>query len=302
MHHLLTCYYISVATLVQKILIGEVFGSGVVTTPVNNGFTISGNDLTVNVEVVRDTSALTLVKISRTALQTQTRKDCVRLHTDRMSWYGGAQQRLQFWPIEKLSYSNRAYVTQEENNFAITERYWLNSEGSFIYVEPEVPLFIDQNQDDNSLCLTGKRQLPYDTHTPGSFSLSYYIGVGLNAKDAHLSAVSQYLKKPMGHPADRMVRYPVWSTWAKFKVNIDETVVQTFADEIVSNRFTNSQFEIDDDWEDCYGALTFRTSKFSDIKQTTDTLKSKGFKVTLWVHPFINVNCDPWFTQAKENG
>lgn len=271
-------------------------------TAINNGFTLSGNGFTVQVSTMVDTSALTLIRITRTANQTQTRKDCVRLLTDRMSWYGGAQQRLQFWPIEKLSYSDRAYVTQEENNFAITERYWLNSEGSFIYVEPEVPLFIDQNQDDNSLCLTGKRQMPYDTHTAGSFSFNYYIGVGLNAKDAHLSAVTRLLQKPTGHPADRMVRYPVWSTWARYKVNIDETVVQTFADEIVSNQFTNSQFEIDDDWEVCYGALTFRTSKFSNIKETTDTLKAKGFAVTLWVHPFINVNCEPYYTQAKTNG
>lgn len=233
---------------------------------------------------------------------TQTRKDCIRLLTDRMSWYGGAQQRLQFWPIEKLTYKDRAYVTQEENNFAITERYWLNSEGSFIYVEPDVPLFIDQNQDDNSLCLTANRTLPYNTHTTGSFEFTYHIGVGRNAKDTHLSAVSRFLNKPTGHPADLMVRRPVWSTWARYKAAINEAVVQTFADEINNNQFTNSQFEIDDDWEDCYGALTFRTSNFTNITKTTETLKTKGFAVTLWVHPFINVNCEPWYTLAKNNG
>lgn len=281
---------------------GEAFGSALVISSIDNGFVFTGNGFTVQASVVLDTSSLTLIRVTRTATQTQTRKDCVRLLTDRMSWYGGAQQRLQFWPIEKLTYSDRAYVTQEENNLAITERYWLNSEGSFIYVEPEVPLFLDQNQNDNSLCLVAKRQSPYDTHTAGAFSFNYYIGVAPNAKDAHLAAVARFLNKPTGHPADRMVRYPVWSTWARYKVDIDETVVQTFADEIVNNRFTNSQFEIDDDWEDCYGALTFRTSKFSNIAQTTQTLRDKGFMVTLWVHPFINVNCEPWFTTAKTNG
>lgn len=287
----------------QKILLGEVFGSTLMINSITNGLIVTnGNGLSVQFDVVVDTSDLTLIHVTRTAPQTDVRKDCVRLLTDRMSWYGGAQQRLQYWPIEKLTYSNQAYVSQEAQNFAITERYWLNSLGSFIYVEKEVPLFIDQNQNDNSLCLIAKRALPYDTHTLGSFQFNYYIGVGKNAKDAHLSAVSRFLNKPTGYPAERMVQYPVWSTWAKYKRDIDQVVVQTFADEIIANRFTNSQFEIDDDWEDCYGALSFRKSKFDNITMTTETLKQKGFKVTLWVHPFINIDCEPYYTTAKTNG
>lgn len=49
-------------------------------------------------------------------------------------------------------------------------------------------------------------------------------------------------------------------------------------------------------------ALTFRKSKFPNIKSTTDALKALGFRVTLWIHPFINSNCEPWHQNAVSKG
>lgn len=100
-----------------------------------------------------------------------------------------------------------------------------------------------------------------------------------------------------------MVREPVWSTWARYKVDVNEAVVTQFANEILDNGF-KGQFELDDDWEECYGALTFNTNanKFPNIKKLTDSLHEKGFRVTLWVHPFINVGCEKYFNDAKSKG
>lgn len=296
---------IAVTEVVQQIQLGEQFGTDMKITSTSTGFTVTGGNpsVTVTVTVVTDTQALALIRISRTAAQTDVRTDCIRLQSDQMSWYGGPQQRRQYWPIDKLSYADGySYVTKEADSCAITERYWLNSRGSFLYVDADVPLFLDQNRHNNSLCLIAKRSLPYDTHTAGTFQFSYYVGVSADARAAHMQAVDRFLGKPSGHPAERMVQYPVWSTWAKFLRDIDETVVLNFADEINANGFKNSQFEIDDDWEVCYGALTFRTSKFPNIKDTTDQLKAKGFAVTLWIHPFINVDCEPYYSDALSKG
>ena len=43
-----------------------------------------------------------------------------------------------------------------------------------------------------------------------------------------------------------MMKSPIWSTWARYKVNINESVILTYADEILSHGFSNSQLEIDD--------------------------------------------------------
>lgn len=257
--------------------------------------------MSINLNITEDTDAFTIMRITRSVPEASTRKDCVRLQSDQMSWYGGPQQKYQYWPIDKLTFDNYSYVTKEADNCAIAERYWLNSRGSFVYVEPQVPLFLEQNLNGNNLCFIAEKKLPYDTHTAGEFTFNYYIGVGKTARDTHLAAVERFLKKPTGHPAESMVRNPIWSTWARYYRDINETVVRTLADEIISNGFTG-QFEIDDDWEICYGALTFNESKFPDIKNLTTALKAQGFNVTLWIHPFINKECTEYYTTATNNG
>lgn len=299
---LIICAFYTDTEVVQKILFGEEFGTTTAFTATDSGTIISGNGLTLTINVVLDTTNFTLVHISRTVAETTTLTDCVRLQSDQMNWFGGPQQKFQYWPIEKLSFTDYSYVTKELDNCGIAERYWLNSRGSFIYVEPQVPLFLTQNSGDNQMCLVAKRELPYDTHTAGSFTFGYYIGMGKTPQDAHMMAVDQFLGKPSGHPADAMVRYPIWSTWARYSRDIDTDVVTTLAAEIIANGFTNGQFEIDDLWEVCYGSLTFNETRFADIKTLTTSLKAQGFRVTLWVHPFINKGCEPYYTTALTNG
>lgn len=46
-----------------------------------------------------------------------------------------------------------------------------------------------------------------------------------------------------------MVQRPIWSTWARYKVNINDSVVRSFAQQIVDHGFRDGQLEIDDFWE-----------------------------------------------------
>lgn len=66
--------------------------------------------------------------------------------------------------------------------------------------------------------------------------------------------------------------------------------------------YFRSQLEIDDGWEVCYGSLEFNTTKFPNIKATTDAIKRKGFRVALWIHPFINKDCEPYYSNALNAG
>ena len=50
-----------------------------------------------------------------------------------------------------------------------------------------------------------------------------------------------------------MVTQPVWSTWARYKQDINQSVVLDFAHSIKDRGFDNSQVEVDDKWERCYG-------------------------------------------------
>lgn len=127
-------------------------------------------------------------------------------------------------------------------------------------------------------------------------------GIFEDVRKAHEYAVEKYLEKPTGIPDEKMIKYPIWSTWARHKRDVNHDVVLKFADEINKHGFPHSQLEIDDHWETCYGSQTIDEGRFPNMKGTVGQLKEKGFRVTLWTHPFINKGCEPWYSEAKEKG
>ena len=219
--------------------------------------------------------------------------DCylVSKSSDNTEWFGGPQLKYQHWPIQNMYYEEEAYVPTHPKNIATVERYWLSSKGIYIFVNEKDPLFIDQNNyKDKHLCLIAKNKPPYRTRS--QITLNYQIGIFPDPRIAHENVIKRYFSKPTGHPNERMVTHPIWSTWARYKVNVNDQVVRDFAKEIKTNGFENSQIEIDDNWETCYGSANFDTKKFPDIKSLTSDLKKDNFRVTLWIHPFINKDCN----------
>ncbi|KAF4525153.1 hypothetical protein B566_EDAN014770 [Ephemera danica] len=217
-------------------------------------------------------------------------RDCVSFGT--ANWYGGPEQKEQLWPVEKLKKRDYSYVTKEDDNMGIAERIWINSEGIYFYVAPEIPLYIDSNvNDDNRLCFVSKFDRPY--LPVAELQLRYSLCSLPDAIQAqnHYVTVTLPNGKPRAVPDLRMIEHPIWSTWARYKRDINESVVEAFANEILFYGYLNSQIEIDDLWETCYGELTFDLQKFPDPAGLTQRLKAIGYRVTLWVHPFVNFNC-----------
>lgn len=290
--------------LVQQILLSANLDPAAVYSETATGFTLTnaaGDGTVLELSKDIDQAAYSQFSVIRNnVLRTVQHVDCVNLL--RTNWYGGPQQKHQYWPVQKLRFERYSMLSKEADNSAVGDRYWLNALGSFLYVDETAPLFVDQNLGQPGfLCLEARSALPYDTHGP-DYDFRYTIGVGADARAVHMSAVANILGKPSGHPAESMVSEPIWSTWARYKRDIDATVVQTFASEIIANGF-RGQYELDDDWEVCYGALTFNRVKFPDIRATVASIKAKGFeRVTLWIHPFINKGCEPWYSDAKRRG
>lgn len=288
--------------IIQRVHLGKAFDKNISFTDIDNGFVLHGSEQNVEFKVVEDSDDFTLVKVSNFLKKNQKANHCIDLLTNRgVNWFGGPQIFYQYWPVEKLQFEDFSYVPKQQDNVGVAERYWLNSRGGFIYVNDTTPLFLDQNVNGNTICFKAKSALPYNTRRE-SINLIYNLGFGKDAKQAHKEAIKHFLNKPTGVPDRRMVQHPIWSTWARYKANITETTVESFASEIEKYGFNNSQLEIDDDWEICYGALTFSESKFPKIRQLTDSLRARGFRVTLWIHPFINKGCEPWYSEAKDKG
>jgi len=224
--------------------------------------------------------------------------DCFQL-TDDTQWFGGPQFRHQHWPVQNMYYEEEPYLPTQRGNMALAERYWLSSKGIYIYVNEASPLFLDQNNyRDKYLCMIAKNKAPYRHRD--TIEITYTLGVFSDPKTAHQYAVKNHLGKPKSLPNERMIRHPLWSTWARYKVNVTQKVMETYADEIIAYNFNNSQIEIDD-WETCYGSAEFDPVRFPNVSALLQRLKNEDFHVILWIHPFINRNCEPAYSTALNN-
>ncbi|XP_049939052.1 myogenesis-regulating glycosidase-like [Schistocerca serialis cubense] len=176
-----------------------------------------------------------------------------------------------------------SYVPKKDGKVGIAVRYWLFSDGRFVHVPPYVPLFVEQNTNDSkdALCFIAENADPYPTRRQGNV-LEFNLCTYDNVKQAHEYAIENFLGKPEAIPDERMATHPVWSTWARHKKDIDDATVRQIAADIIAHGFNESQLQVDDYWESCYGSLTFDTDKFPDVKTMVDDLHKLGYRVTLW--------------------
>ncbi|XP_075235665.1 myogenesis-regulating glycosidase-like [Lycorma delicatula] len=218
----------------------------------------------------------------------------------RANWFGGPEIIHQVWPIEKLVLEEVPYVTQMFGNIAKAEPYWLNSKGAYIYVSPGTPLFVDSNNHrTDTICFIANDVAPYLKREKRV--LEYNLCGFNDPREAQEHAIATFIGKPSGLPDIRMIEHPVWSTWVRYRFVVNETSVLQFANDIVRHGFSNSQIEIDDNWEACYGSTKFNTSRFPDLKELIKKLKNLGFRITIWVHPFVNEDC-PTYSHLKNQG
>ena len=206
-------------------------------------------------------------------------------------WYGAAEVKVQKWPVEKWTRNVEAYVTGDSyagQYGGVQERYWLSSNGIALFVNKKVPLFVGMNQNgDNLLRFVSQYKKPYVNVNNRATFLEYTIIQSNDVKETHEHVVGVLFPKPVNIPDERMFTHPIWSTWAVYKKNINQESVLKFANKINSHGFNNSQIEIDDDWTPSYGHWDFDHAKFTDPKMMVSKLQTLGFRVTVWVHPFV---------------
>ncbi|XP_023942929.2 myogenesis-regulating glycosidase-like [Bicyclus anynana] len=281
--------------------IGRTLYSPFTSEDIEGGVLVHIGSANLTVRTVRDDAADARgIKIKWDSYEPLRFEDCFDFGSKH--WYAGPMQIDQIYPIEGAQQNYSAYVSKETDNGAIVERYWLNSAGEYIYVNPQVPLFVDYYLiQPNHICFGAQQAAPYSSRRNHT-ELSYDFWLLADVKKAHKHAVAHYLGKPSGLPDFRMVQHPIWSTWAQYSQNITEEKVLEYAQQIVDYGFNNSQLEIDDLWETCYGTLEVDTNKFPNLTNLVEEVKALGFRVTIWVHPFINNNCEEIYTEALNNG
>lgn len=128
------------------------------------------------------------------------------------------------------------------------------------------------------MCFTAKVVEPY--RKVKNF-LSFRVCKFSNPREAHENAIKDFLGMPTSIPDPYVVIYPIWSTWARYKVNVNSSSVYDYAKEIVKYGFPKGTLEIDDNWETCYGSMEFNKTRFENINELVNRLRKSILKMHL---------------------
>ncbi len=204
---------------------------------------------------------------------------------------GNSQAGAQWFPLENGSFTRCPLQTGDQNN--IITPLWLTSNGAGLFVDSYGPM-----------CVSLDNIMFSITSTTNNFS--YYILVDKNIPSTYKDWISTnftYKKawQPVPIPAPQMFQGPVWSTWAEYPLfNVNQSNVLSLAQDIKSLGFTYSVLEIDDTWQPAWGDTDFDKTKFPDPASMITQLHDMGFKVSLWVPPFVNDNSSNFNTSTKK--
>lgn len=101
--------------------------------------------------------------------------------------------------------------------------------------------------------------------------------------------VSQAYFPPSGTwPDELMFTAPQYNLWIELLYNPTQEKVLEYAKAVLANGMPPGVIMIDDNWHEPYGTWTFHPARFPNPKEMTDRLHEMGFKVMLWVCPFVS--------------
>lgn len=93
---------------------------------------------------------------------------------------------------------------------------------------------------------------------------------------------------------------PQFNTWMELVKDQTEENVLSYAQGLVENGYKRGILIIDDGWQENHGVWRFNAKKFKDPKGMIDKLHRMGFKVMLWVSPWICPDSDEFLELSRD--
>ena len=114
---------------------------------------------------------------------------------------------------------------------------------------------------------------------------------GANLRAAFLGASKKHFPASGKTPDLALIAKPQWNTWVELAYNQNQEAILAYAKGIEANGFpAGGVIMIDDTWQHGYGVWDFDRRRFPDPKAMCDELHAEGYKVMLWVCPFVSMD------------
>ena len=109
-------------------------------------------------------------------------------------------------------------------------------------------------------------------------------------RGAYLHAMRQVFPPKGKMPPVEFFSAPQLNTWIELTYNQNQKDILDYAKSMLVNGVPAGVLMIDDTWQAGYGDWRFEPSRFPDPKALMDDLHGLGFKVMLWVCPYVGMD------------
>lgn len=110
---------------------------------------------------------------------------------------------------------------------------------------------------------------------------------GTTLREAALHAGADFFPPSGKIPDPMLFTHPQFNTWIELTYDQNQRDVLAYARAIVANGFPPAVLMIDEGWAEGYGVWDFHRGRFPDPQAMMDELHGMGFKVMLWICPYI---------------
>ena len=124
---------------------------------------------------------------------------------------------------------------------------------------------------------------------------------GNTLASVHSYVTEQFFPHDGRIPDPLLFTNPQYNTWIELTYDQRETRIRKYAEDIIANDFPAGVLMIDDNWQQDYGVWDFHPGRFTKPKDMVDSLHSQGFKVMLWVCPFVSPDCETFRELERKN-
>ena len=189
---------------------------------------------------------------------------------DGEKWWGSITDLGNIMPFDDQTSVRFNHQTQNFNNQ--TTPLLVSNKGRYIWSDSPLSAVIK----DGVISLQAAR---------GTIEL---VEAGTNLKEAFCAASKAHMPSSGAVPPELFFSVPQYNTWIELIYNQNQADIMKYAHSIVDNGFPTGILMVDDNWQKYYGYFEFRPDRFPDPKGMIDELHAMGFKIMLWVCPFVS--------------
>ena len=124
----------------------------------------------------------------------------------------------------------------------------------------------------------------------GSKAKVQLLETGGNLRDAFRKAADTWFPSSGKTPDLLFFSAPQYNTWIELTYNQNEKDILAYARSMLDNGLPPGVLMIDDTWQAGYGDWRFEPSRFEDPKGMVGKLHAQGFKVILWMCPWVGMD------------